>query len=660
MSSSSSTTTPIQYARIPSMLRIRSSINSSKRYLEVKVAKTLIRQRVGRNTTHEHILCAQKRQNTNSSFGKNNINNNKTVDALQLPFDKTSPWKTALLCTAGGLLISTAGTLRYIQSQVNVGDDNNDGLLRSLSFYSRAVPLYARYRLLQMRKTAPQEEWDSLDEYASKVGLDKILELGGFYIKAGQMAASNIGNAFPKIWQNTMSVLQDDCPYKSFEDVRAIVEAEFGGKKLEDIFVEFETKPIGAASIGQVHRAKLRRKENHDSIEDVVVKIQYPEVEGLFRGDVRTMIMFCKVVQPVHVPALEEIEVQFMTEFDYRKEALQLNDVRENMMRAGFIDSVCEVPRPYVDLCTKNVLVMEYLDGQKLADGLQGDLERHAIRNGQTLAEFRAEQDEKDRAARVARVELMGPSAQEMDQYITLLDGKRRLNNLKAMLNNYLGYFFWWRAHKLPAHQEYESEHMLPLNHARLIDELLYIHGHQVLVDGYFNGDPHPGNILLLNKKRESDKFNSLLGSRRSSYGHGLPYRLGLIDYGQVKKITKKDRIIMCKLVIAMAEEDQDEVVWLMKETGYRSKNMDPDIMYKYCRVSFDEDNMKITNGMHIQAFMEYLDGADPVESLARDFIMISRVTVLLRGLAHKLHQSRSVAKAWKPIAERVLREEGL
>jgi predicted unusual protein kinase regulating ubiquinone biosynthesis (AarF/ABC1/UbiB family) len=66
------------------------------------------------------------------------------------------------------------------------------------------------------------------------------------------MAASNIGNGFPKIWQETMSVLQDECPSKPFD----VVESEFG-KPLKGIFSSFEERPIGPASIGQIHKATL-------------------------------------------------------------------------------------------------------------------------------------------------------------------------------------------------------------------------------------------------------------------------------------------------------------------------------------------------------------------------------------------------------------------
>ena len=65
---------------------------------------------------------------------------------------------------------------------------------------------------------------------------------------------------------------------------------------------------------------------------------------------------------------------------------------------------------------------------------------------------------------------------------------------------------------------------LVPLNAAKLIDDLLYVHGHEVLIDGCFNADPHPGNVLCADGK------------------------LALIDYGQVKRISDKERLDLAKV----------------------------------------------------------------------------------------------------------------
>lgn len=123
--------------------------------------------------------------------------------------------------------------------------------------------------------------------------------------------------------------------------------------------------------------------------------------------------------------------------------------------------------------------------------------------------------------------------------------------------------------------------------------------------------------------------------------------------------MTKEERILFCKMIVALADDDKERICDLLKEAGYRSEKMDKDIMYKFARVAYDEDNEELTEGKHIQLYMEHLHDNDPVEHLPQQYIMASRVSILLRGLGHAVHQSRSVAKAWKPIAEKVLKDEG-
>ena len=85
---------------------------------------------------------------------------------------------------------------------------------------------------------------------------------------------------------------------------------------------------------------------------------------------------------------------------------------------------------------------------------------------------------------------------------------------------------------------------------------------------------------------------------------------------------------------------------------------MDPEVIYLFAKVSYDEDNDKLTGGLHIQLFIEELQARDPIIGMPKDFIMVYQASIRLRGLAHALHQPRSLAKAWKPIAEKVLRED--
>jgi aarF domain-containing kinase len=336
-----------------------------------------------------------------------------------------------------------------------------------------------------MWNQSPDHVWEELDRSAAVEGLQKAYELEGFYIKGGQMVAANMGGAFPPVWQDTMSVLQDQVPPQDFSVIRKIVQEELPNSK--DIFATFEPTPIGSAAIGQVHRATLKREGT-----PVVVKVRYPDVERILRGDVRTIKLFAQLAQPVHVPALEETEKQFMTEFDYIQEAKQLNQVRDNLQKAGLEGpgKMCRVPKAYLEYCTKRVLVMEELHGGKLADGLKEETKKRAEQEGKTVKEYMNEVRQKEEEAKEKGEELNGPTNTEYEIYIGILDKKRRLTNMLHRVYNYTAGLLPGKTKKA-----IEDKSILPINHAKMINDLLHIHGHEILVDGFFNGDPHPVSL---------------------------------------------------------------------------------------------------------------------------------------------------------------------
>jgi ABC1 atypical kinase-like domain len=150
----------------------------------------------------------------------------------------------------GGFLVATAGGMKYIHDHVG----GTEGMQRSISFYSLAIPKYLEYRWHMWRKS-PDHVWEQLDHDTSRVGLLKLKELRGFYIKCGQICAANIGNAFPPIWIETMAELQDKVPHEDYRTIQRIINSELD---MKSVFATFEKEPIGSAAIGQVHRATLK------------------------------------------------------------------------------------------------------------------------------------------------------------------------------------------------------------------------------------------------------------------------------------------------------------------------------------------------------------------------------------------------------------------
>lgn len=201
---------------------------------------------------------------------------------------------------------------------------------------------------------------------ASRAGLSRRLRLafqrlGPTYIKLGQILSSGEG-IFPAELVGEFKLLRDRVPAESFADVREVVESDFG-RPLEEIFSEFATTPVAAASIAQVHRARLV------SGEEVVVKVQRPRVAELVHHDLAVMSYLAPFLVgriPVAVlanpPALIELFAEtIVEELDFRLESENMLDVAQVLATTD--QRAIVVPRPHPRLVTRRVIVMERLDG---------------------------------------------------------------------------------------------------------------------------------------------------------------------------------------------------------------------------------------------------------------------------------------------------------
>jgi aarF domain-containing kinase len=495
---------------------------------------------------------------------------------------------------------------------------------RTRLLYTSLAPVILHYRLIEWKhkwfppasEEAANTDWEALHHrYAVKVK-DTFMELRGFYVKVAQMLA-NRNDDLPSMYVENLRLLEDSVPPLLLGDhVKEAIRQELKLERLEDVFEWVETTPIGSASIGQTHRARLK-----STGQMVAIKIQSPGAEALFRHDVKGARRFCSWFVPEQVIIFDEIEKQFLTEFDYRKEAEHLETVYENMR---LFSRLVAVPKPFPQYCTKNVLTMEFLEGPKLVDGVREAGKRYAESVGKTFEELEREIRDKYRKEGLPPP-YNGPSAFQLDIYRHWIKMKDAMVNFPRWLFN----VFFGRWHPLQYQQSF-----VPLNSARIMDTLLKVHGHQVLVNGYFNADPHPGNILLLKDGR-----------------------LGLIDYGQVKKLTKHERLMLARLMYALAVGDRDTVVNDTKLSGYKSKYYNKEVMYKMSVVGFDQDGRDVTEGLNIQQFVDKMYAMDPWESVLDFYVLPMRVSLLLRGVGLMLNHPVSVATAWKPIAEKILSE---
>jgi predicted unusual protein kinase regulating ubiquinone biosynthesis (AarF/ABC1/UbiB family) len=153
-------------------------------------------------------------------------------------------------------------------------------------------------------------------------------ELGGLMIKVGQFMSTRL-DVLPPTVTDELSGLQDEAPPVPFEEVRPAAEASLG-MPLSDAFEDFDPEPLAAASLGQVHRARLSRSEARDvGFRDVVVKVQRPGIEQVTQVDLAALrraagwiAHYRPIAERTDVPALvEEFARTTAEELDYLNEA---------------------------------------------------------------------------------------------------------------------------------------------------------------------------------------------------------------------------------------------------------------------------------------------------------------------------------------------------
>ncbi|MDG2308770.1 MAG: AarF/UbiB family protein [Candidatus Binatia bacterium] len=185
-------------------------------------------------------------------------------------------------------------------------------------------------------------------------------DLGATFIKVGQIASTR-GDLLPRALVSELTTLQDDVPPFAFEDVQRTIESELG-RRLDEIFEEFDPTPVAAASVAQVHRGILK-----DGGDTVAVKVRRPDIVEKASLD-RSILLFIgrtleRVIPSVRLMALEEALRAFC---DAVQAQIHLENEARNNARftENFIDDPdVDFPRLYLDACSDAVLTMEFVDG---------------------------------------------------------------------------------------------------------------------------------------------------------------------------------------------------------------------------------------------------------------------------------------------------------
>lgn len=208
------------------------------------------------------------------------------------------------------------------------------------------------------------------ERYAEHLGRSK-----GVLMKAGQILSfttltAAVPDSSQSVYQRALARLQDSAPPMPADTVAEVVEEELGAPP-DAVFAEFEPVPIGAASIGQVHAARL-----HDG-RRVAVKVQYPGVDEAIRADLQNTELLATFLQVVKgfMPnsiALDvrsvaaEVSARIGEEIDYLTEARNQTLFADAYRGHPFI----RVPEVHPELTTSRVLTMDFADGMRFADAV--------------------------------------------------------------------------------------------------------------------------------------------------------------------------------------------------------------------------------------------------------------------------------------------------
>eukprot|EP00536_Pseudo-nitzschia_multiseries_P015571 jgi/Psemu1/263057/estExt_Genewise1Plus.C_9130003 len=566
-----------------------------------------------------------------------------------LPTTSLPPTNPRVLAAAGtaALVIHRANSLYH-----------SEAVRRATAFWRRCGPMVAHYKFTKWwlrASKAPLERRDAVyqklhDRYAP-TAYGVALDLKGLYVKLIQVASSR-PDFVPKQFLELFVQAQDSLPQWPIQDVKTIIDEtlrQLNEDNLspndptyysyETVFEDIDENALGSASIGQCHKARIKGKYAREllcdtdgdtfaaedaSPLDVAVKVMHPGSEERFRHDFQVFRWLCKVALKGWEPILDECYRQIMSEFDYRKEAESLAKIRTNILQSPFSKSI-RVPKPVVGLCGKELLVMELLDGAKLSDSLEGD-----------LAEILGDEKSKQLLERKRLELILGP-----DKMKTLESSSPSSSATKIQL--------------LRLYKRAQST----------IDLLVDVQGYQMLRDGIFQGDPHPGNILEL---RASRKKGGIMLGKRSPL-------LGLIDYGQTKAISDRERLGVARVILALGEGGSDtefsldaaftntarveRIADAMRDLGFVTKNDDSGVLAQYAGLFFDSDEIgkRLYDCPTPQTYFKLLTEMDPLVTVPDVAVFVARCGFLLRGMGTMLGKHIKTSKRWSVYAKQALDE---
>jgi predicted unusual protein kinase regulating ubiquinone biosynthesis (AarF/ABC1/UbiB family) len=230
----------------------------------------------------------------------------------------------------------------------------------SIHRYARTLGFIGRtsYKLISRRRDPNQDKsWLR----------DDLTRMGPVYIKLGQIISSRT-DVFSSDVTNALSKMQDRVGYMDFEQVNYVFKSNFD-KDIRDVFDQFAKTPIASASIGQVHRARIKNIE-------LAVKVMKPNIKEDFVTELAILINLFRILQYVTknrnfddvLMTLNELYSNVKYETDFLQEMQNMMKFRDMLSdNKNFV-----IPRVHCKLCSKHILTMEYVPSTKITTATVG------------------------------------------------------------------------------------------------------------------------------------------------------------------------------------------------------------------------------------------------------------------------------------------------
>jgi ubiquinone biosynthesis protein len=206
-----------------------------------------------------------------------------------------------------------------------------------------------------------------------------IEDLGPSFVKLGQIASTR-PDLIPADVIAELKKLQDRVPPVAFEQIKAQIEADLDAP-LSEIFLHVDPEPLASASVGQVHRARLRTDDG--VLHEVVIKVQRPGIKAVIERDLDLLYLLAQAIERSIPDAKIYSPVKLVAEFD-RAITAELDFTLEADHAVRFAKNFeghpeVRFPKVYRRVSGKRVLTLEYLEGRKVYEAIAEGFEAEKI-----------------------------------------------------------------------------------------------------------------------------------------------------------------------------------------------------------------------------------------------------------------------------------------